>query len=443
MMILVPDVIVCLIVGDKKSQFLAQYCKRNKYQDMHFTVNLRQKTIAATTTKPYQRFLDILDSKSPYTKRKYTEDFDHYLDYLNVKDANSLITKKYYSPQGIQEIEDTIIGYLNHLKKQKLSYETINGRQYAILKFYTANRVNLDRRHISQYKPPQTKTRKDSAYTHEQIEFFIKSRADLRDKVMLLLLCSSGMRIGALPKLTLGDIEKICPEGYQGKHIYKISVYADERAEYYSFTSFEAADFLDTYLRNRADSGEDITNKKAPLLRKQYKFNDKTAAANPQFIAPATFSSTMDRILTESGYRKRIKKADKHQHENMASHACRKFFNSMCIKAGVEYGTKEFLQGRRTTRGLDTSYDRLTVTDRLAEYMKTVELLTIDPSQRLKKQLAESERTNKIEIAELRNENAEIKKQLEELMQGYQRTAKLKINPEFKDRLKKYQARSK
>ncbi len=166
---------------------------------------------------------------------------------------------------------------------------------------------------------------------------------------------------------------------------------------------------MNNYLRNKGDSGEDITNEKAPLLRKQYNFNDKNAAVNPQFIAPATFSTTMDKMLTESGYRKSTKKVDKYQHENMASYACRKFFNSMWIKAGVEYGTKEFLKGRRTTRGLDTTYDRLTVTDRLNEYLKAVELLTIDSSQRLKKQLADSEMTNKVEIAELRNENAEIR----------------------------------
>ncbi len=43
----------------------------------------------------------------------------------------------------------------------------------------------------------------DKPYTHEQIAKLLEF-ADIRTKVMILLMCSSGMRIGALPTLKIG-----------------------------------------------------------------------------------------------------------------------------------------------------------------------------------------------------------------------------------------------
>jgi integrase len=44
----------------------------------------------------------------------------------------------------------------------------------------------------------------DDAYTHGQINRMVDV-ADLRDKAIVLLMASTGMRIGAVPKLRLKD----------------------------------------------------------------------------------------------------------------------------------------------------------------------------------------------------------------------------------------------
>ena len=64
--------------------------------------------------------LEKLDNKEPQTKEKYINGFKHYLHFLKTKDPNSLITKKFYSPQEIQKIEDKIVKYIICLKKQGL-----------------------------------------------------------------------------------------------------------------------------------------------------------------------------------------------------------------------------------------------------------------------------------------------------------------------------------
>ena len=55
--------------------------------------------------------------------------------------------------------------------------------------------------------------------------------------------------------------------------------------------------------------------------------------------------------------------------------------------AKVEWGDREFLSGHHHNRGLDENYDRTSIEDRLSEYLKAVDLLTISPENRLRKEI--------------------------------------------------------
>ncbi len=364
--------------------------------------------------KPYQNFLDRLDSKEPQTKHAYIKYFKYYLQFLKVKDPNSLVTKRFYSPQELQKIEDKIVNYISHLHKNEgLKQSTIKGRKSAIEFFYRANRITLDWKHISGYIPAAGKSMEDEAYTTEDIQRMLEATANPeRDNFMICLLASTGMRIGALPDLTYEDIEPMKPQGYQGKHIYKVIVYRGTRQEYYTFTSFEATEALDNYTEYRKRHGEQITND-SPLLRDQFNSNYRTKKKNePNTIR--SFSDVVDRITTRSGVRTRGHDRQA-RHKKMLDHAFRKFTNSAMIEAGVEYDTKEFLLGHKTTRGLDTSYSRIPITKRLEEYVKAMDLLTISPENRLRKQVAEQEHTIQVQMAQKDNEIAMLKRGMKDM----------------------------
>jgi integrase len=330
-----------------------------------------------------------------------------------------LITKRYYTTQEIARIEDKIINYIDHLKKQKLNLSTIKGRVYSIFKFYTANRVNLDRKHISQYFPAPSKTKEDLPYTIEDVQKMLKATTNPeRDNFMLYLLSSTGMRVGALSDLTYGDIEPMYPEGYQGKHLYKVIVYRGTREEYYTFTTFECAEALDSYTDYRIRMGETIT-KDSPLLRDQFSSNYRTKKKN-QANFLSSFSDVVDRITNRAGVRTKGNDRQK-RHSKMLDHAFRKMVNSKMIEAGVEYDTKEFLLAHKTTRGLDTSYSRIPVNKRLNEYVKAIDLLTISPENRLRKQAAEQEHTIQYKLAEKDKQIEEMirkQEQFEQLIQS-------------------------
>ena len=72
------------------------------------------------------------------------------------------------------------------------------------------------------------------------------------------------------------------------------------------------------------------------------------------------------------------------------------------IKAKVDYEVREYVSGHRHSRGLDTSYDRLTPDERLQEWSKAINLLTIDKSLHLEKKLQVLEGEQARTIQELR-----------------------------------------
>ena len=68
---------------------------------------------------------------------------------------------------------------------------------------------------------------KDRPYTHKEIQQILEY-ADERAKCAFTLLASTGIRIGALPSMKIGDLEKI-------DNLYKVTVYAGDKEEYLTF----------------------------------------------------------------------------------------------------------------------------------------------------------------------------------------------------------------
>jgi integrase len=365
--------------------------------------------------KPYQNFLDRLDSKEPQTKQKYIKDIRYYLQFLNVKDPNLLISKKFYTPQETQKIEDKIVSYITFLKKQELSHNTIKGRKSAIEFFYVANRINLNWKHISGYIPRPTQTRQDIAYSIEDIQKMLNVATSERDRFLIYLLSSTGMRIGALTDLKYGNIEPVKPEGYQGKYLYKIIVYKGHRLEYYTFTSFECAEALDSYIEYRRRMGEIITDN-SPLLRNPVNSN-LAHVKKPNKVKPVkTFVHPIYRITQKAGLRTRTHNRQT-QHKHMLDHAFRKFTISQMEKANMKYEAREFLTAHKTSRGLDNNYLRMSVEDRLTEYLKVIPYLTISQEHVYREKYMEADLTANQKLESLRKEKD---RELQDMKEKYE-----------------------
>jgi hypothetical protein len=76
--------------------------------------------------------------------------------------------------------------------------------------------------------------------------------------------------------------------------------------------------------------------------------------------------------------------------EIMMAHGFRKFFKTQLVKARVDPELRELLLGH-SKRKLDHVYTRLTPDEVQQEYEKSIDLLTIDPANRLRKKVEKLE----------------------------------------------------
>jgi integrase len=252
---------------------------------------------------------------------------------------------------------------------------TINIAVSAIFHFFEMNDVLLNKRKVKRFMPADDESDddRDRAYTHKEIQQLLL-KCDERSRVIVLLMASTGMRIGAIPDLKLGHLTEIPKYG-----IYKISVYNNSKARYYTFTTPECAVAINSYLDYRRRFGDPL-KAKSPLIREQFDINDQFAAEYPKQLKYDGIVYIIKEILKRSGL---VDIRDK----VMRSHGFRKFVITQFIKARVDYNTREYLVGHRHSRGLDVNYDRTSEEDRLEEYLKAVDLLTINEENRLKQRV--------------------------------------------------------
>jgi hypothetical protein len=96
----------------------------------------------------------------------------------------------------------------------------------------------------------------------------------------VLIMASTGMRIGGLRELRYGDIKKIDEFG-----LYLIWVYNRYRKDrYFTFCTPECATAIDSYLNYRRRFGEEIKDK-SPLIRERFNIDDPFVAKAPKFVS--------------------------------------------------------------------------------------------------------------------------------------------------------------
>ena len=149
------------------------------------------------------------------------------------------------------------------MKKEGKSFRAIYNYVSAICKFYRMNRVSLDTKHIREYLPEFKKSKKDRPYEYEEIRRLLDI-ADERMRTVILLLASTGMRIGAVSALRLRNIEKV--EIDAATSIYKVTVYEGFKEEYITFTTPECTVAINSYLKMRKRYGEKL-NTNSFLIR--------------------------------------------------------------------------------------------------------------------------------------------------------------------------------
>ena len=367
------------------------------------TTTAKKELLQNTSEIAYVNFISSI--RAEQSKKKYAYLLDLYIEFLNLK--GGLNELSLLLDQNAKTIENSIISYILQLKKENYSYSTINTRLAAIAHFYTMNDIIINRKKISKYLGEHIKTIKDRAYTIDEIKKIVDA-CDLKYKIIVTMMASTGCRIGAISPLKLSDLIYI-----KNEKLHKIYFYTNTKEEYYSFCTPECSKFIIEYLEYRERCGEKI-NPESPLIRDVFTLDDLLHIENAKHVSTRTFAFYLRNILIKTGLRVTIPREHrgtnkkKTRKEVSANHGFRKFCHTTMANAGILPEVREMLLGH--SLGISDSYYKPTEKEMLLEYLKVVDNLTINEENRLSKQVQELQEKNED------SENV-IKGKLQEMME--------------------------
>lgn len=369
------------------------------------------------TTKPAallkgESFLNFLDGmKAKASRRTYTQALGYYCQFTKL-DTDSLIV---IAKKDTHTAIDQVKSYLRFLKarveeRKDLQPATVALYYYAPRLFYEMNDIAMNWTKLQKMLPEQS-TLEDRAYTKEEINLLLK-HADVREKVIILLLATAGLRIGALPDLQLKHLQALYSKKKTLLAGLLTAIYPDTNEEYFAFITPECYNAIQEYIKYRERNHEKIIED-APLIRNVIRQGVPTnASRTARQMHVSGLQWAVWRLLVRSGVRKL---SDRKRYDVKMDQGFRKFFNTMCKKAKVDVTHKEMFMGH--TIGLDDSYYRPEPEDLLPDYMKVVPFITFDDAEVLKvqnlklsKELNKKEEEQELRLQNLEKDNAELKR---------------------------------
>jgi site-specific recombinase XerD len=360
----------------------------------------------------YRNFVDTCRSEA--TRRVYIKALHYFMGYLRLplQAYDRLLDK---DPKIIQR---DICDFIAFMRKGH-SYATVTLYVAALNKFFVMNDLTtLNWKKIHSFEGEKEKQTEDRPYTHSEIHTLIDN-ASLRDKTIILLMSSAGLRVGAVPTLRVKDLEPV--DKYK---LYKVRVYSKSvKSRYVSICTPECRSSLDQYLDYRKRWGERITDD-SPLFRKDYNVREGTRTREVKPVTVRTIIRTVEVLLRNTGLRHQISIANANETAGsrqpqlqsqsqykrfhiMMTHGFRKFFETNAFKAGMDHMYLRRLMGQQS--GLEDAYLKLSEEELLegdnkhAGYVDIIDQLTIDESNRLRREV-QTLRVEKNSWQELRKE---------------------------------------
>ena len=337
-------------------------------------------------TGSYAHFLDSISSDA--TKKGYSDSIKRYCRYHKIENPDMLLME-----QDPKIIKKHIVEYIMFLRGSRVAHSTIKFLVAPIFAFYDLHEIPLNRKTIVKFYGEHIRIVKDRGYSIEEIGTALQT-ANVRMRMILLILASVGCRIGSLPSLNLSNLTFIPDYG-----LYKMVLYESTDSEHYAFTTRECAAAITDYFNFRKRCGEKIafnesTNRwepeDAPFIRLAFDIHDTLAARHPKRIELDGIRSALHYHLVKCGLR-----VVEHPTEGAPSrvrksvslaNGFRKFTISSFVRAGVKAEVRQMLVDHKGGY-LDEHYVRLTQEEMLAEYLKAEPYLTIDPTMRLQQEV--------------------------------------------------------
>jgi len=335
-----------------------------------------------------QRSLLIFEQgiKSESSRKSYLYQLTKFREWSKIKDTDGLLQ----APQ--KDIQILLEDYVMYLKN-RISPNSIPVYFAPIELFYVMNDINLNFKKIRKLFPDKVKKGNKRGYTRNEVEIILNSTKTLRHKSLVLLLASSGCRIGAIPDIKLKHLFDI-------DESYAIKIYEGDKEEDFIFTTPEARKIIDDYLDERKSDGEYIDSE-TPLFRATYRLGIEK-------VKPSTVDSLthiMGRLVSVIN-RKKIGKTNRF--DIAKNHGFRKFFATIIKNTdGISPTMTEKLINHIGIVQMDSAYFTPSMEEMFDAYKKAIPNLIIDQTQKQELKIKELE-IEKSEFDKVKEDNSKI-----------------------------------
>ena len=324
--------------------------------------------------------------KSEATKKAYLYQLTKFREWTEIKTFDGLMQ----APQ--KDIQILLEDYVMYLKKT-ISPNSIPIYFAPIELFYVMNDINLNFKKIRKLFPEKVKKGNERGYTRKEVKIILDSTKTKRHRALLMLLASSGCRIGAIPDMKLRHLTKI-------EDSYAIKIYEGDKEEDFIFTSPEATKTIDSYLEERRSDGEYI-DEETPLFRTTYRLGIEKVKP----CSTDNLTHIMGRLVSVID-RKRTGKTKRF--DIAINHGFRKFFATIIKNTeGVSPTMSEKLINHIGLVQMDGAYFKPSVEEMFDAYKKSIPDLLIDQTQKQELKIKQLE-IEKSELEKVKEDNAKI-----------------------------------
>ena len=381
--------------------------------------------------RSYQLFKCALHSDK--TLQLYKQYLWHFCNFIDLT-TEEIVSK--YAGDKMKEVirllrivEDYVLFLQAKISNGEITAGTAHSMIPPVKLFCEMNDIILNWRKISKLLPHGNGNAMDEAYTRELIKKMLEY-SDLRAKIPILFMASSGMRLGGFVGLRDGDIRPIYDE-VTGKKLIAahVVVYKGTDDEYDTFISPEAFSTYQEYRNLRMKFGEVIT-KKSPILLRRFDISPdgKTAVLdNTKPVALSTVAGIIRTVAYKAGIRE-VSENYKDRYNIKIAHGFRKFFNTTLSnirtkdgRLAIDFIRKEMMMGHAlmNIHALEQNYNRADRPKMLLEdYLKAVSELTISDEERMKVEVKKLQ-TDISNMKSVEVELSEKDKEIQSMKQKY------------------------
>jgi len=298
-------------------------------------------------------------------------------------------------------IQDWLERWVIEQKKEGLRRSTIVGRLNAVELFLDMNKKTWYRKIVRKLLPSNDEIPGGEVpFTTDELYRMLQACKKPRDAAILHFFASTAARPAAIedPVLRKKHLVKI-------DDCYGIKIYDGSKEGYWAFLTPEAKKALDIYFNSRKRNGEEITDE-TPL----FATNPNEPKTQHEWMSLFSVRRTLDRLFKAAGIeRKKIG----NRYDKAIVYGFRKRFNGILkMDNQINSNIAEKLMAHKN--GLDGHYLKPTMEECYNEFVKAIQGLTIDPTERQKIKIEDLEK-NKTNLESKEKDVENLKKITEKI----------------------------